>query len=358
MNEEAKNDPASQDFPSWLTRLSPHGRQLVARILEHFGASAVLAQSREGATRQARHAKFGRARTTAVAGALLLAPVDEELAQFVLSAEFAQLRPYNADIQTKWPYLIGSVKGLTQAGCERLFDQAAALFLDVGSRMAELPDSEVLRIFNAVTVLLGGPLVFGAAFRERAAALSAEAERRGLLQNLVLQLRVAYLQSWAGDDTRLLELLLDPACIDTRIADGYLFVRSDTRPEVFETCVALMRAGSIDPDRTLLRSHPEATLVQALDFTLTRLRDSAHLRMPGYLLMLLTTVLNVRDHARSLHARGLLRDGLTAVNERVTRFARVQVMEKRRYAELLEAMPDGPAKDRLSTLWSYDFSGE
>lgn len=361
---------ATDEAPQWLARLSPHGRSMIARVLEHFSASGVNTGTSTGArgetaaassgrvTRQARHAKQARARTTAVAGSLLLAPADHELREFVLSAEFATLRPYNADIQTKWPYLVSSAVGLTQPACEQLFDEAAELFLTLASQVRTLPDAEVLRILNAVTALLIGPLLAGPAFRGRVDALVRDADRRGLLENKVFRIRLGFLSNWAGDDEPLQRNVLDPELKDTGTGDGYLFVRSDMRADVFSTCVELLREGEIDPERCLLRSHPEATIVQLLDFTLTRLRDTAQLRTPGYLLLMLAAVVNVRDHARELYARGVIREGLGAIQERLLRFERVQVMEKRRYQELLGSMPEGPAKERMQALWAAGFHQE
>ncbi|MET0384334.1 MAG: hypothetical protein ABW321_00170 [Polyangiales bacterium] len=346
----------AQSCPSWLARISPHGRVLLDEVMRHFKAGPLVLASNDQVTRQARHARLDRARSTAAAGAVLLASRSPEMRAFVLSAEFAYLRPYCADTMSKWRYLLPQVSGITPRSCERLFDESAQLFLSLASRLPQLEDLAVLQILNAVSGLVAGPLFCGPLFHARVKALIAEAERRGVLAHRVLRMRLGYLLSWTGDDSDMLPQLLDPSLEATGLGDAYLFVRSDTRDEVLRATAQLLRKGAIDPELCLLRSNPEATLVKLLDFTITRLRDSAQMRTPGYMLTMLSAVHTAREHARVLHARGVLRHGLQRVHTRLLRFERVQLMEKRRYYELFEQLPEGPARDRLAELWARPLS--
>ena len=330
----------------------------VLRRMSQIDPRLAHLQPEAAVSRQARHAQRARARTTIAAGAVLMAVEDPELRRFVLSLDFVPYRPYSADAFSKWRYVLAAVAAADRSGYVRLFEDGANLFLALGARVQSLPGLEPLRILNAVCAATAGAILFPDDFRGPVAELTRDARRLGILDNPLLRARLALLSAWAGDHTDLLDMLLDPDVTEMGLADGYLFVRRDVRPELFSASCEFLRQGTIDPERCMLSSNPGATIVQMLDYALNRLRDPLMLRGAGHMLLLLTAAAQTAQHARAMHERGLLRDGLDGVRLRLARVERVQVMEKRRYFTLLESLPDSPVRERLRTLWEKSLLSE
>lgn len=382
-------------LPPWIERMSPHGRAVLVEVSRRCGIashsdlieattprSGVELSPGDGSSlgrattdrsgsepappnaggakvsRQARHAQFARARSTMIAGALLLAATEDEVLEFVLSGDYTWLRPYTADTQFKWPLLTPLLLTASRARCERLFERGMHAFFDLTSRLHLLEQVDVLRVYNTVALMYMGPLLHRHDFIEPWTELWDEAAHRGLLQNPHLRIRLGVLGSWAGTDEAQIEGVFDETLRDAGLADAYCFVRNDTRDDVYATSAALIRGEYVDPTSCLVPTHRSTTIRALIDYVRASFRDSQHLRTAGQVLYLLTGLTYAEEHALKLQREGLIGSELDAVMVRLKGFGSVQLMEKRRFWQLCDRLPQGITKDRLIELWNRDFGAD
>ena len=364
-------------LPPWIERMSPQGRAVLLEvsrrcgIASHYDLIETTAQTGEpgalvappnagGArvSRQARHAQFARARSTMIAGSLLLSATDDSVRDFVLSADYTWLRPYTADSQFKWPLLTPLLLSANRARCERMFALGMSAFFDLMSRVRQLEQVDVLRVHNALLLMHIGPLLHRNVFIEPWTELWDEAGHRGLLDIAHLRIRLGVLGSWAGTDEAQIEGVFDEKLRDAGLADAYCFVRNDTRDDVYASSAALIRGDYVDPTSCLVPTHRSTTIRMLIDYVRASFRDSQHLRTAGQVLYLLTGLTYAEEHALRLQREGLIGSELETVMVRLKGFGNVQLMEKRRFWQLCDRLPQGPAKQRLIELWNRDFGAD
>jgi hypothetical protein len=373
-------------LPPWIERMSPGGRAVLVEVSRRCGIPShsdliEATTAREGlelapfggshksdavppnaggakVSRQARHAQFSRARSTMIAGSLLLAATEDEVLEFVLSGDYTWLRPYTADTQFKWPLLTPLLLTASRARCERLFERGMHAFFDLTSRLHQLDQVDVLRVYNTVALMYMGPLLHRHDFIEPWTALWDEATHRGLLNNPHLRIRLGVLGSWAGTDEAQIEGVFDESLRDAGLADAYCFVRNDTRDDVYASQAALIRGERVDPTSCLVPTHRSTTIRLLIDYVRASFRDSQHLRTAGQVLYLLTGLTYAEEHALRLKREGLIGSELDAVMVRLKGFGSVQLMEKRRFWQLCDRLPQGVTRDRLIQLWNRDFGAD
>lgn len=353
----------------WIERISPHGRAILADVMRRCGVdshtealeslrASLTGEPNEAArsvSRQARHAQLGRARSTAAAGAVLLAASDDAVLEFVCSADFVWLRPFTVDIQFKWRELTPLVLTITRQRCARMFEIGARLLLDLATRAHALSQPDLLRMHNALLLMYMGPLAHGRAFADAWDEVWEDAYRRGLLQNRHLLVRLGTLGNWTGSDEAMLEGALDQSNRDAGMADGYCFVRTDTREDVYAVTAAMLRGDHVDPTSCLSPTNRASTVRQAIDYVRASFRDTQHLRTAGQALYLLTGLSNIEWHVEQLQRQGLVGAEVGALIERMKGFERVQFMEKGRFWPLCDRLPEGASKQRLIALWQHEY---
>lgn len=356
-------------MPAWMDEVSEHGRRVLVRAMRHSGADAQadwldtwLPAPRSGTSRQARHARLSRARSTAAASAVWAAAIDDEVRDFVLSEEFVKLRPFTASVQPKYVQVLAALMPLLDvARCRSLFETAAGVLLDTVRHASTLSRDAVLRFNSALCLMYPGPVVHPAEFAGPWRDVWRTADAGGLLTNGELRARLALLGAWTGNDGPLLDAVFDTSLRPTALAGGYCYVRSDLRPDVFDRNAEIIRGTPIDPASCLLPGRPEATLRQVVDWARMSLREQNYLRTPGQALFLLSAIAQVCEHAAELSQRSVVSlDGRDFAHD-LRSFEHVQVMEKRRFWQLSDRLGDSAAKERLLSLWHkgyFSFTSE
>lgn len=350
---------------SWIDELTPHAHEVLAGVLERAGIAshAALLRAERGdlspgarapRSRQARQAQLTRARSTAMAGALLLATEDDVVRELVLSRELVRLRPYSAETQLKAMSLTPLLQGLTMTGCLVLFEHAFARLLELGSRVRVLPQIEVLRIDSCLSCMYVGPIVFGPAFRGPWCDAYRTAQRDGLLENPHIRLLIAMMGSWVGESEPHIAWLLDHSLRDYDMAESYCFVRRDTGDDLFRTLAAVARGARLDPVQCLLPGRAAATVRGLIEYLLACLRDPSYLSSPGHLLMLLSGVEDAQRHVARMRREGTVVCDEEHLFDALRRFERVQQLEKRSFWSLCDELPEGALKARLLELWTRD----
>ncbi|MET0284337.1 MAG: hypothetical protein ABW352_07700, partial [Polyangiales bacterium] len=263
------------------------------------------------------------------------------------------LRPYTMDMQFKWPLLHFAVDS---SACVRMFEAGTAQFFDLTSRLHTLDQADLLRVHSAVLCMYPGALLHPRKFVDAWTENWDEAEHRDLLRFPQVRIRLGALGGWVGTDEAQLEAVFDGQMHDAGLADGYCFVRTDTRADVYENTAALIRGDRVDPRACLLPMRPSTTLRAAIDYVRASFRDSEHLRTPGQVVYLLTGLWYIEKHARKLREDGLIGAELDDLLDRLRGFGELQVMEKNRFWRLCDRLPEGSAqKRRLLDLWGHEF---
>jgi hypothetical protein len=343
--------------------LSEHGRGVLVRAMRRCGAEAQAewldswaCDPPSGTTRQARHARLLRARSTAAASASLVAVVDVETRDFVLSEEFVGLRPFTASVQPKYAQFLATLlPSLDLPSCRSLFETAADALIGIVRSATARTQTDLLRFYSALALMYPGPVVHPQDFAGPFCEVWQAADSAGLLSNQELRIRLALLGAWTGNDAPLLDAAFDDSLRATALCGGYCYVRSDTRADVFERTAEIVRGSVVDPVSCLLPGRPEATLKQVVDWARMSLRESNYLRTPGQALFLLSAIAQVCEHAAELSQRSLVRLDTRQFGHDLRSFEHVQVMEKRRFWQLSEQLQDSAAKERLLSLWHKEY---
>lgn len=343
----------------WFSLLSEAGKRWSIKVLQQMEAPDVpqrLATLNvpdrvdSPRSRQAQHARLERMRSTVTAGTLILAAHDEQFADFLLSHDFALLRPLCAATHLKFPHLLQHLAPLEERGCRRLFERSFAWLMSL-PEVRQLDDERLLSIPGAVAGMFVGPLLFAGAFREQWAAAFTRATQAGLTANPYLRMQLSIMGSYVGDWRAHVEWLLDPGGRELEIGDMYLFVRRDFQPETLSIQLRHLRGIAVPPWECLSSRRPCSTLNLVVDYICGCLRDTAHLENPALTMMLLNGIDGVRREV--LQPRPELssdreRSGVIA---RLAKLERIQVMEKRRFWSMLEGLSCEDTRARLVELW-------
>ena len=134
--------------------------QLLRRLRDPDSAELVETVARGqaigsgGPTRQAVHARLQRLHSTVTASALLLATREQGFQEFLLSADFAQLRPMSAGTHLKLRHLLRQLP-VEPDGALRLFERCFAELLKLGGRFSTLDTDAALRLNGVIVGTIG-----------------------------------------------------------------------------------------------------------------------------------------------------------------------------------------------------------
>jgi hypothetical protein len=316
-------------------------------------------RSASGISRQARHARLVRSRTSAVVASFALAARGEkEFSDFILSPAVARLRPLSAQHHTKFAHFTETTGTFSKDDCERLWNLGAPKLVDLGRRARTLGPDDLLVISSALcTVLLGvifHPEVFAPGWR----SLWKQAARHGLLENRWLRLQLSYMGVFAGHCQHYVDWTFDRQNHDREMADTFGFVRHDLSDELLAADVAHIRGDHRKPWDLLLSRAPLSTLNHLAQYVRACMRDVRHFHNEGHALMLLGWTEDVATRCRSLGKELQLEDDLTALFHGLQRIERVQQIEKSRFFRIWERTPATPVREQLMRLWSRSFTAK
>ena len=310
---------------------APDLAELVKTVADRQG-------TRQGATtRQALHARLQRMQTTITAGALLLATREDAFQDFVMSKDFALLRPISAGTHLKVGHLIEQLP-LDPVGAQRLFERCFSELLRLARPFAALTRDEALRVNGLIVGMMIAPVLLGPACADQWSTAMAQARAAGLFENPYIQMQMLLMGSFVGNWREHSEWLLDPSKRPVEMADIYLFVRRDSLPEIFDLQVRQIR-GEIFPGRECLYSpRPCSTLNLLLDYACGCMRDTGHLDSPGLALMLLHWLKDLRKELQGLSPAIVSPLDRRSIEERLAKVERIQIMEKRRFWNMVDQL--------------------
>lgn len=353
-----------ETWPEWITELSADQRALVAEAMERVGfashAEVLLSADRPPSplrdrTRQARHAQLLRARSSAAASCLLLAPADRSLRAFLLSRAGSLLKPLSSDVHTKALSLAMLLANTSVRVSTDMFDEAAAQLASTPTDLSSCDDLEVLRVHSAFAIMSVAASLHGRLLSSLWQSARAEACDAGLLRSPHLRWRFASLGAWVGEADEHAAMLLDEQARATRLCDAYYFVRGDTGRELYALGAQLIRGTASQPLSFLASSRPATTLRQGLAYITACLRDAHHLGTPTKTLALLVLIDDSLLLAAELHASGQLPAGALDLLLQVRRLEEVQRMDNGRFWQLCDKLEDSPVKRRITQLWNKDY---
>lgn len=345
----------------WLDRIGPELREVLdeALVRAEVPSQAGFAAAKDGGTtrasarrsRQAEHAHLSRVRSTAVIATAYLCGHDDRFIDAMLHPDFAWLRPLCADTHTKSAYFTHLLNADDLSGYERLFDRAFALLTELSPRLRTATTQTALHAYAPLAGMYFATVIFGERLGERWQAALARAEHEGMLDNPHLRLQLCALGSFVGRPERHIEVLLDDQTVRSELTDMFCFVRRDIGEPLFELQAAIMRGQAIDPLDCLFPTRPGSTVRHLADYALSCMRAPEHFNNAGLVLMVLTWVDAVRSHAsQAIRSRAASED-TRAWKDVLRKIERVQVMEKGRFFDVVDPLPEGPTKQRLLALW-------
>jgi hypothetical protein len=305
-------------------------------------------------SRQARHARLVRNRTTAVMGAMALAARETEFARLMLGPEIARLRPYSAAHHMKVIHLAETTPAFSRRDCEALWELGAGHLLRLGRRGGATDGGSQMVVGNILCTLFVGPGLHGAAFADEWRSLWKAAKRAGLLQSRFYHLQLSMMGSFVGDCGHHVDWLMNPRNWSFEMADILGFVRRGIGNQAL----------SGDIDRINDRQNEATSLSQLADSTVLGqlatyvrgvMRDSHHFSNEGQALMVLIWIESLARHLQANGSHDLDED-MTRLFVGLEKIERVQQLEKSRFFRLWEPLSGGPVKDRLIRLWSRSYT--
>jgi len=346
---------------TWPSLLSEQGLGHSAEILRRAKAPdlAELVQAvavREiqapvSTTRQAMHARLQRMHTTITAGAVILATRESTFADFVLSKDFALLRPMSAGTHLKVRHLLKQLP-FDPEGASKLFQRCFSELRALAESFAQLSYEEALRVNGLIVGMMVAPLLLGPACLDQWLAAMAVARQSGLLENAYIQMQLLLIGSFVGDWREHSGWLLDSRMRAVEMADIYLFVRRDFLPEIFELQVRQVRGEVLPARECLYTPRPCSTLNLLLDYACGCMRDTGHLDSPGLALMLLHWLKDLRQDLEALPPSLVSPADRRGISDRLAKFERIQVMEKRRFWRMVDELAPSALQAELIELWS------
>lgn len=309
-----------------------------------------------GPTRQAVHARLQRLHSTVTAGALLLATREQAFQEFLLSADFAQLRPMCAGTQLKVRHLLRQLP-VDPDGALRLFERCFAELSRLVGRFSTLDTELALRLNGIIVGMLLAPMLLGSASAQTWSAALVQARQSGLLEHPYLRLQLLLMGSFAGEWRPHGEWLMEPGNRQVEMADVYLFVRRDFGPDLF-ALQARQARGELFPARSsLYPARPCSTLNLLLDYACGCMRDARHLESPALSLMMLYWLRDLQRDLQELPGSLVTPADQRGILERLSKVERIQIMEKRRFWSMVDALEPSPLRNELTALWNGSHHG-
>jgi hypothetical protein len=350
----------------WPSLLSREGLELSSEVLHRARSpelAALLNQvarspcaATSSTTRQALHARLQRMQSTITAGSLILATRSELFADFLLSSDFALLRPISAGTHVKLRHLIHDLPPIEPSGCRFLFEHCFSALARLSQRLVHLPDADVLRIDGALAGMHLGPVLFGPQFIEQWSHAFATMQRLGLLEHPYLHMQLNIMGSYVGEWRAHCEWLASPAHRELDAGRMYLFVRRDFSPEIAELHARLVRGDPVSARACLYSPRPWSTLNLLVDYIAGCLREPGHLESPGLTLMDLSWLEELDGQVARLADTPAREGDWRGLKARLAKIDRIQVMEKRRFWEMVEGPLPLELRMRLLALWSQTYA--
>jgi hypothetical protein len=346
---------------AWPTLLSPQGLQFSRDVLTRAHApqlaelieTVARGETTAGTptTRQALHARLQRMQSTIAGGAILLASNSSDFTDFVLSRDFALLRPMSAATHMKVRYLSQALPEVNRDGCRRMFDRCFAALTRLCRRLDQIDDGEVLCVHGALAGMFMGPFLFGSEFLEQWTHAHERARTLGLLEHPYVRMQLTLMGSFVGHWQEHCEWLQKPENRDLDIGDMYLFVRRDCLPVLTQLQVSHIRGHVVPSQSCLYSRRPWSTLSLLLDYVAGRLREPGQMESPGLMLMALGWLQLVHQHMATLSDDPACDGNRRSLDSRLSKIERIQVMEKRRFWQMLEGPLPQDLKAQIAALW-------
>jgi hypothetical protein len=270
----------------------------------------------------------------------------------VLSRDFAQLRPLSAGTHFKARHLLQHSPPPDARGCHGLFERCFSALARLSERLEQLEDADALKVHGALAGMHLGPILFGQAFAEDWSQAFAAAERCGLLERTYLHMHLCIMGSYAGQWRAHCNWLEDSAHRELDLGDMYLFVRRDALPDIAELQVRHVRGQPVRVLECLYATRPWSTLSLLVDYVAACMREPGHLESPGLTLMELGWLGQLRRQTSELASTPSREGDRRGLHARLEKIERIQVMEKRRFWQMVDGPLPPALRARLLALWT------
>jgi hypothetical protein len=274
----------------------------------------------------------------------------------VLSADFALLRPMSAGTHLKVRHLLRQLTVEPECAL-KLFERCFAELLKLVGRFPTLQSEPALRLNGIITGMFLAPVLLGAESVQVWSAALAQARQEGLLEHPYLRLQLLLMGSFAGEWRAHGDWLMEPENRQVEMADVYLFVRRDFGPDIFALQARQARGEIFAARNSLYPARPCSTLNLLLDYACGCMRDTRHLESPALSLMMLYWLRDVQRELRELPPALVTAADQRGILERLSKVERIQIMEKRRFWSMVDALEPSPLRNELTALWNSSYHG-
>ncbi len=345
---------AAQPIGDELTELLVHAFRTVCVESDERVASlraALHGKSPDGpGSRQGRHARSGRALTSALAALTVLGLEDEAFEHVFSHPGFARLHPNSADVHVRIGELLMERSSSFALRLPAVWANQTARFLDRARDHASLDREQLVVLQTVMAPLFCCVIGAGPALAEPWRALWDEAVQAGITRNANLRIHLGVLGSFAGQPAQHVATMLDERLHAHALCAGICLVRHDRTDDLLDCIAACTRGDKVEPRRCLHPTRPTSTLVRLAEYIRSCMRNPRHFYNEGLVMNLLLWTEQLRgmvakhasewpDHAERLAAE-------------IERIEQVQILEKARFWAAHDGLPDGPARRRLAELWS------
>ena len=301
-------------------------------------------------SRQARHARGGRALTSALAAATVLALEDETFEHVFLNPCFARLHPNSAEVHVRTSQILAERASRFAFRLPDVWERQSRAFLDLARRHRTLDRDGLLVLQTSMAPLFCCSLAAGPALAAPWFALWNDAQRLGLGGHASLRLHLGAIGSFAGQPELQVQSLLDPALESPLLCAGLCLVRNDRTDHLYDCIASCMRGDQLRPRQCLHLTRPQSTVVRLAEYVRSCMRNPRHFHNAALVMNVLQWADQLRDLART-HAAEWVEHGDRLLDE-MAGIEQTQILEKGRFWSVHDGLPDGPAKRRLGELWS------
>jgi len=345
---------AEQPIEDELIELLAHAFRTVCGESDERLASlraALHGRSPDGpGSRQGRHARSGRALTSALAALTVLGLEDEAFEHVFSHPGFARLHPNCADVHVRIGELLLERQSAFAMRLPAVWGTQTAQFLSLARGHAGLDRERITVLQTVMAPLFCCVIGAGPALSEPWRALWDEAGRCGITKNPNLRIHLSVLGSFAGEPAQHVAAMLEPGMDSHFLSAGLCLVRNDRTDDLLDCIAACTRGDKLEPRRCLHPSRPTSTLVRLAEYIRSCMRNPRHFYNEGLVMNLLLWTAQLRrmvaTHASEWpdHVERLLAE--------IERIEQVQILEKARFWAAHDGLSDGPARRKLAELWS------
>ncbi len=305
-------------------------------------------------SRQSRFMRITRMTNLAMAGAVLQAPKELSIRKWVLSSEFGRLHPYSMNSYSRFTYLLSQLDIPSPKECHLMWSAAEEVLLNCSMKKGDqITEDDAMCINAAIAVMFLCLILCENEIVGLWEGLFQKVKNSGYFDaNPFLRMQISLMGSFVDHSEEHVRWLMEPEHLALEVADAYCFVRHDLSEQLYAVYTRCVRSEIQSASEALYPPRPASTLIHLVDYCRTCMRNPGHFHRPGTILMLLVWIDEIVREFRRLEMEGIPDSDAAGLRTALRKFERIQVMEKRKFWQVIDGMPRDDVQKRLIQLWN------